>query len=142
MNVAQILESKGNSVYTIAADAKIADLIDMLARHKIGAAVVSDASLKVEGIVSERDIIRHLAAKCAEIMQHTVADCMTRKVITVARADTLDRVLEIMSEGRFRHVPVIENGKLAGLVSIGDVVQRKIEQAEHDVEDLKRYIAS
>jgi len=97
---------------------------------------------KVCGIASERDLIRAINTKGANALADRIDGCMTSKVISCAPGDTIDHLMELMTKGRFRHLPVVEDGKLAGIVSIGDVVKRKIEQAERDAEELKRYIAS
>ncbi len=141
MSVSEILSGKGDDVITVTPETVLVDVAKILAKHKIGALVAKDAS-QVCGIVSERDIVRHVASDGAAALQHTVGQCMTKAVISCTRADTIDTVMEKMTAGRFRHLPVIENGELLGIISIGDVVKRKIEQAERDAEDLKRYIAS
>ena len=112
-----------------------------LAEKKIGAAVVLKDG-KLCGIASERDIVREIAKDSVEALAMPISTCMTSKVVSCSEDDSIDSVMEKMTSGRFRHVPVLKDGKLAGLISIGDVVKRKIQQAEHDVEDLKRYIAS
>ena len=144
MSVSEILGSKGGNapqVITTQPDAALQDVAELLAKHKIGALVVLDGS-QVCGILSERDIVRQIARDKAEALSQTVSQCMTKAVISCTRSDTIDLVMEKMTGGRFRHLPVIEDGKLEGIISIGDVVKRKIEQAERDAEDLKRYIAS
>lgn len=144
MSVSEILGSKGADtpkVITTQPAAVLQDVAELLARHKIGALVVLDGA-DVCGIVSERDIVRHIAAEKADALNQTVSQCMTRAVVSCKRSDSIDLVMEKMTAGRFRHLPVIEDGKLEGIISIGDVVKRKIEQAERDAEDLKRYIAS
>ena len=141
MSVSEILSGKGDKVITVTPDTHLVEVARTLAKHKIGALVVKDGDA-VCGIVSERDIVRHIAGDGADALQHTVADCMTKSVISCSRADTIDTVMEKMTAGRFRHLPVIEFGDLHGIISIGDVVKRKIEMAERDAEELKRYIAS
>ena len=141
MSVSEILSGKGGNVITAKPDTQLVEVAKTLAKHKIGALVVKDGDA-VCGIVSERDIVRHIASDGADALHHTVADCMTRSVISCSRADTIDTVMEKMTAGRFRHLPVIEFGDLLGIISIGDVVKRKIEMAERDAEELKRYIAS
>ena len=141
MSVSEILNGKGGTVITVTPETSLVDVTKTLAKHKIGALVAKDGNA-VCGIVSERDIVRHVANDGAEALQHTVADCMTKAVISCTRTDTIDTVMEKMTAGRFRHLPVIEDGELLGIISIGDVVKRKIEMAERDAEELKRYIAS
>ena len=141
MSVSEILSGKGGNVITVAPDTSLDEVAGTLAKHKIGALVAKDGDA-VCGIVSERDIVRHIASDGGDALQHTVGDCMTKAVISCTRSDTIDTVMEKMTAGRFRHLPVIEEGELLGIISIGDVVKRKIEQAERDAEELKRYIAS
>lgn len=141
MSVREILSEKGTDVVTMTRGSSLADVAAQLAQHKIGALIVMDGD-KVCGIASERDLIRAINSKGASALADPIESCMTSKVISCAPGDTIDQLMEMMTAGRFRHLPVIEDGKLAGIVSIGDVVKRKIEQAERDTEELKRYIAS
>ena len=141
MSVSEILSGKGGNVITVSPETSLEDVAGILAKHKIGALVVKDGS-KVCGIVSERDVVRQIASDGEGALQHTVGQCMTKAVISSTRSDSIDTVMEKMSTGRFRHLPVIEDDELLGIISIGDVVKRKIEQAERDAEELKRYIAS
>ena len=141
MSVSEILGGKGGSVITASRETSLQEVAKVLAKHKIGALVVKDGST-VCGIVSERDIVRHIASDGSSALDQSVSDCMTTSVISCTRSDSINVVMEKMSSGRFRHLPVIEEGKLLGIISIGDVVKRKIELAERDAEDLKRYIAS
>lgn|SRR5690606_14124573 len=142
MFVETILREKGSRVVTIAADASVADLVATLAEHNIGAVVVLDGPGSVAGIVSERDIVRQLARAPEGLLQRPVASLMTRSPTTCALADSLDDVMSRMSRGRFRHLPVVENGCLIGIVSIGDVVKRKIELVEQEAGALRDYIAA
>ena len=142
MFVETILQEKGSRVVTIASDASVADLVATLAEHNIGAVVVVGAGNRVVGIVSERDIVRQLARAPEGLLHKSVASLMTRSPTTCARGDTLDEAMSRMSRGRFRHLPVIENGRLVGIVSIGDVVKRKIELVEQEAGALREYIAS
>ena len=141
MSVREILTAKGTDVVTADKNTSLSDVAAQLAQHKIGALIVMDGE-KVCGIASERDLIRAINTKGANALADPINSCMTSKVISCAPGDTIDQLMEMMTAGRFRHLPVLENGKLAGIVSIGDVVKRKIEQAERDAEELKRYIAS
>lgn len=140
MNVAQILADKGRDVVTAEADTTLMAVADILAKRKIGAAVILEGD-KICGIASERDIVRQLATNGAGALDQPISSCMTRKVVDCQEEDSVDSVMEKMTKGRFRHMPVTDSGKLVGLVSIGDIVKRKIEQAERDAEDMKRYIA-
>lgn len=141
MSVAEILNGKNGDVVTATPETLLVEVANTLAKHRIGALVVKDGAV-VCGIISERDLVRHIASDGADALDQQVLKCMTKTVVSCQRTDTIDSVMEKMSTGRFRHLPVIEDGELLGIISIGDVVKRKIEQAERDAEDLKRYIAS
>lgn len=142
MTVASILAEKGRDVFTINQDAKMSKVVDILAENKVGAMVVVDSGEKVVGIISERDIVREISRSGASVLKQPISTCMTRAVISCDETDTVDQVMGVMSANRFRHVPVVTDGKLAGIISIGDVVKRKIQQAEKDAEDLRNYIAT
>ena len=142
MQVENILQSKGRAVHTIAPDATVAEAVELLNNRKIGAVVVVTAAGKVSGIVSERDVVRHLGKDWASLSSRPVSDVMTKAVVTTGRYSTVAEVMEKMTEKRIRHLPVVEGGELVGLVSIGDVVKRKIEETEQEANALKQYIAS
>lgn len=142
MTVATILKSKSAIVHTISADASLSQAIAILSENRIGALVVCGPELAVDGILSERDVVRELAKSGGAALDHTVGQCMTANVKLCATDFTIAQVMEIMTENRFRHLPVVEAGKLTGIISIGDVVKAKIELAEREAEDLKNYIAS
>ncbi len=141
MQVETILQSKGRAVTTIAVHATIAQAVELLNTHKIGAVVVTDGR-KVVGILSERDVVRHLGSDWAGLASRPVREVMTRNVVTTDRHAGIDDVMEQMTARRIRHLPVVENGDLVGIVSIGDVVKRKIESTELEAIALKQYIAS
>jgi CBS domain-containing protein len=141
MTVASILAEKGRAVFTTGPDTLLSQAIDQLASKRVGAIVVTDKNGKVSGIVSERDIVRELSRKGISVLDQPVSSCMTHKVLTCSESDTVDTVMTVMTTNRFRHLPVVAGGKLAGIISIGDVVKRKIEQAERDAEHLRNYIA-
>ena len=141
MFVESILTIKGSDVVTVSSNSSIGDLIATLARHNIGAVVVVDNG-KVEGIISERDVVRYLAGSAEGFRSKPVSTLMTREPKTCRKSDTVDSAMNIMSQGRFRHLPVVENGQLIGIISIGDVVKRKIEEAEQEAGALREYIAS
>lgn len=141
MNVGAILAHKGRNVITISQDITLQDVSEILAKNGIGSIVVLDESESVIGIISERDIVRVLAEKGPKVLQEPVKICMTEEVITCSERDSVEQVMTAMSSGRFRHMPVVENGKLLGIISIGDVVKSKIEVAEKDAEHLRQYIA-
>lgn len=139
MRIAEILRRKGNAVATVQPHASVADLLVALKRHNIGAMVVMDDSA-VAGIVSERDVVRRLVETGPDLLERQVATIMTPAVVTCGPTDTVDTVQMLMTERRVRHVPVIEGGRLAGIVSIGDIVKSRISQLEDDREQLEAYI--
>lgn len=141
MTVKSILEGKGRDVLTLPPDAKLSDAIGLLAERRIGALVVS-ASGGIDGILSERDVVRCLASKGAAALDQPVSGVMTANVQTCDEASTVNEVMEVMTRGRFRHLPVQKNGKLDGIVSIGDVVKRRIEDAEREANEIREYIAT
>ncbi len=142
MNVAGILKSKGSEIVTATANETLRDLAGTLAKRKIGAIVVTDASGGVAGIFSERDLVRAIAASGESALNDLVREHMTKDVVTCARDDTVADLMSKMTEGRFRHLPVVEDGKLIGIISIGDVVKRRIQETELEVEAMRGYIAS
>lgn len=141
MTVAAILARKGRDVLTVRKETSIADVVRLLGERRIGAVVVSDDFHRVIGIVSERDIVRVLARSGPAGLEGAVEAIMTQKVVTCADQDTLHEVMERMTHGRFRHLPVVEDGRLAGIVSIGDVVKARIEQVEREADEMRAYIA-
>lgn len=141
MQVENILQSKGRAVTTVTSGSLIADAVALLNAKKIGAVVVVDGG-KVVGILSERDVVRHLGSDWTALARRPVSDVMTRNVISVSRFATVSDVMERMTDKRIRHMPIVENGELVGIVSIGDVVKRKIEETEQEAIALKEYIAS
>src|SRR6056297_950284 len=129
MLVQQILKSKGdNGVITVTPDTPIAEAASILAERRIGGLVVSADGTSADGILSERDIVRSLAVRGAACLTETVEDMMTRNPVCCRLQDTSDGVLSRMTEGRFRHMPVVEDGKLVGIVTIGDVVKARLEE--------------
>lgn len=141
MNISSILADKGTNVITAGPDAPLGAVSKTLADNRIGAIVILEGGEKVCGIVSERDIVRQVAARGGAALDEPISVCMTKKVVSCDRQSTIDEVMGIMTRHKFRHIPVIEGGKLIGIVSIGDVVKHKIEQAEREAADLKQYIA-
>ncbi len=142
MSVRQVLSGKGADVITIAPDMTLAQAATLLAEKRIGAVVVSGDAKAVSGILSERDIIRALAQSGADALGRKVADAMTRDVVTCSMQADIDHLMRLMTDGKFRHVPVVENGALVGIVSIGDVVNRRLSDIEAEQRALKDYIAS
>ncbi|MCB1496315.1 MAG: CBS domain-containing protein [Bauldia sp.] len=142
MNVGSILAQKGRDVATIAAEVSIADAVAELAARKIGALVIVDSQLKVKGIISERDVVRTIGQKGPSILGDPVSSVMTRQVISCSEDETINEVMTRMTDGRFRHLPVVTDDRLAGIISIGDVVKARIEQVEHEAEEMRAYIAT
>ena len=142
MQVETILQAKGRVVFTVEAGAPLSEAVRLLNTHKIGAVVVVDAKGKVAGILSERDIVRRLDKDPVALLASPVRNAMTAKVITTTSAATVSDLMEQMTRHRIRHIPIVDAGKLTGIVSIGDVVKRKIEETEQEATALKEYIAS
>lgn len=142
MAVAHILRQKGTSVVTVEPGDSVQTIVDMLARHRIGAVVVVDPSGGIAGIVSERDVVRAMAGNAASVVTRTAKDIMTSKVRTCAPGDSEAELMQLMTEHRIRHLPVIANGRVAGMISIGDVVKLRIESMEAEANQMKSYIAS
>ncbi|KAA0970644.1 CBS domain-containing protein [Aureimonas fodinaquatilis] len=140
MTVRQILEEKGRDVATIDPQSTVADAAAILSEKRIGALIATDGHGRVTGILSERDIVRILGRDGAECLGQSVSAVMTTKVITAREDMTVDEVMELMTRGRFRHLPVCEDDVLVGVISIGDVVKRRIETVEREAEDMRAYI--
>lgn len=140
MNVKSILDAKGRAVATIAADATLADAAHLLAEKRIGAVVVTGPGYSVAGILSERDIVRSLSERGATSLDRSVGDTMTKKVITCTEKDPVGHLMESMTEGKFRHLPVVEDGRLVGIISIGDVVKWRLAEIESEHDALKNYV--
>jgi CBS domain-containing protein len=142
MTVKAILSRKGRDVLTIAPTASLSAAVKLLAERRIGALVVTGPDNRVAGILSERDIVRTIAARGTEALNDNVAAVMTRKVVTCAEVDTIAVIMERMTDGKFRHLPVVDQGQLVGVISIGDVVKSRVEEIERESEALREYIAS
>jgi CBS domain-containing protein len=142
MTVKLILERKGYDVFSTTPETTLGDAIVMLAKHKIGAIVVCDEKKVIKGILSERDVVRALAADGADALWKPISQTMTIKVSVCSERHTINQVMEMMTRGRFRHLPVEKDGRLHGLVSIGDVVKLRIEEVERESEDIRSYIAT
>jgi CBS domain-containing protein len=141
MTVARIIDEKGRVVVTAHPDASLAEIAAILAEKRIGAVVVCERDA-IGGIISERDVVRMLAKHGSEALRMPAADCMTARVVTCRPEDTIHDVMQKMTSGRFRHLPVVQDGKLIGIVSIGDVVKRRIEEAVREAEQIREYIAT
>ena len=127
MQVHQILKSKADdAVVTVPCGTSVADAAKTLAERKIGTVVVSDDGVMAQGILSERDIVRELSRKGAAVLARPVEEFMTAKLVTCTREDNADEILKRMTDGRFRHMPVVEDGHLVGLVTLGDVVKARL----------------
>jgi CBS domain-containing protein len=142
MTVARILAEKGRDVFTTEPHRTLREVIAMLAEKGVGAVVVADAAMHVLGILSERDVVRVIAQHGAGALDEQVSRFMTPKVTTVTREATIDHLMETMTEGRFRHLPVVEDGRLIGIVSIGDVVKRHVNAIDRERQALREYIAT
>ena len=140
MLVQAILEAKGGDVVTIDPTANVAAAAKLLAERRIGALVVTGADRRVTGIVSERDVVHVLAKRGAAALDVPLTEIMTRKVATCTPTDTIVSLMEQMTAGKFRHVPVVEQDRLAGIISIGDVVKYRLEEMEREQEALRDYI--
>jgi CBS domain-containing protein len=142
MTVAAILKEKGAKVVTANPGVALGDICTVLADKGIGAVVVTDKEGSVKGILSERDIVRAIAREGAAALTKPVSSAMTRDVMSCAEDDTNVSLMTKMTEGKFRHLPVVRDGKLVGIVSIGDVVKRRIEEAEFEARAMRDYIAT
>ena len=140
MHVSAVLRTKGDAVATTTAEASVADVLAALALHGVGALVVSDDGVHVDGIVSERDIVRALASNGADVLIWPVRDIMTADVVTCDRGTPIDVLAALMTEQRIRHVPVVADGVLAGIVSIGDVVKVRITELETETQAMRDYV--
>ena len=142
MFVSDILAQKGGLVFTVTPGTTVAQLAQQLSTRRIGSVLVMDGEGSVAGIVSERDLVRALASHGAKAMELEARQVMTRDVVTCDPDDSIDQVMQTMTRGRFRHLPVVRHGELLGLVSIGDVVKARLEEAKHETEALKAYIVA
>ncbi len=139
MTVQRILDDKGSVVVTCRPQDTVGDVAKVLADRKIGAVVIMQDDA-VKGILSERDIVRAIAGQGGKALEKPASEIMTENVITCALRDTNDDVMQVMTGGRFRHLPVVEDGKLAGIISIGDVVKRRIAEMEREAAEIREYI--
>jgi CBS domain-containing protein len=142
MRITDVLRRKGDLVVTIAPDETVRSLLEALAQHKVGALIVSSGGGAVEGIVSERDVVRRLHADGAEVLDARVSTIMTTALHTAKPEDSLDDLMVMMTERRVRHIPVLVDDRLVGIVSIGDVVKHRIEELQSERDHLTAYITS
>lgn len=139
MNAATILKSKGSSVVTSLANKSLLDIAELLTQHGVGCIVIVGDDDKIAGIVSERDLMRAISQAGAKVLDRPVSDFMTKNVVTAREADTSERLLSEMTVHRFRHMPVVETGKLIGLISIGDLVKLHIADVEMEATATREY---
>lgn len=142
MIVDAILRAKGAKVETARPDWTVLQAVQKLTEVGVGALVVSADNRNIDGIISERDVMRQIANGGTAILDKTVEDVMVRDVFTCTRTDTVDHLMTVMTDRRIRHLPVVEDGSLVGIVSIGDVVKRRIEETEYEAQALRQYIAT
>ena len=142
MKVATILKVKGGRVVTARADAPAMTIVDVLKKEGIGAIVIAAPGGNVAGILSERDLVRALADYGARLMDMRADELMTHDVVTCTPDHNIDDVMKMMTEGRFRHLPVLEGDELIGVISIGDVVKHRLGELEAEARELKSYIAT
>ena len=142
MHVKLILKNKGHAVETIRPDALISDVVDCLKSKRIGVLVVTKTGDDIIGIVSERDIVTGLAEQGASLLDQPVETIMTRQVRTCSPDDTVTSVMEMMTDRRIRHVPVLRDGALAGIVSIGDAVKSRLQELENEATHLREYLSN
>ena len=140
MTVAAILSGKGHETITAQSSALLGEICETLAKHKIGAVVVCNGDNEIEGIISERDIVRVIGTQGPSALQLPVSGIMTKNVVTCTEENNINEVMARMTQGRFRHMPVVKDGKLTGVISIGDVVKFKIAQVELEAEQMRSYI--
>ncbi len=139
MTVRAILETKGRQVQTVQPETTLSDAVKTLGARKIGAVLVMSKG-QIEGILSERDIVRVLGERGAAVLDEPVSAVMTRKVVSCRPNDTVAAIMEMMTTGKFRHLPVVENDRVVGLISIGDVVKWRVREYESEQEALREYI--
>ena len=142
MTVKMILERKGYDVFSAAPETTLGDAVAALAKHKIGAIVIVDDEKAIKGILSERDVVRAIAADGADVLWRPVSEIMTIKVSVCTEKHTVTQDMEMRTRGRFRHLPVEKDGRLHGIVSIGDVVKLRIEEVERESQEIRSYIAT
>ena len=141
MNAATILKFKGKGVVTTTANTSLLDIAKLLAKHGIGCIVIVGNDDKIAGIVSERDLMRAIGQAGPKVLNEPVSDFMTKNVVTAREADTSERLMSEMTVHRFRHVPVVELGRLIGLISIGDLVKMQIAGVEMEAAATREYTA-
>ena len=141
MNVESILRTKGRGVATIGPDETMGAALDQLISRNIGALVVSKDGESADGIISERDVVHALADRGADLLSLKIAEVMTRPVVTCDPADSIEQLMAEMTNRRLRHFPVVQDGRLCGIVSIGDVVKSRLDEVEYEARSLRSFIA-
>ena len=142
MFVSDILSQKGGLVFTVTPGTTLAQIAQQLSTRRIGSVLIMADADTVSGIVSERDVVRAMAQRGGAALELEARQVMTRDVKTCHPDDSIERVMEVMTQGRFRHLPVVDHGELIGLISIGDVVKARLEETRHETEALKAYIVA
>ncbi len=142
MNVAAVLHSKGRSVVTAAPSTTLQQIASLLANKKIGAIVIVGENGQVDGIISERDVVRAIGRNGSKVLEMPVSDVMTPDVVTCDETESIDDLMETMTKERFRHLPVVSDGALIGIVSIGDVVKHHVAEVEMEVSAMRCYLAT
>ncbi len=140
MTIASVLRSKGNTIVSVKPETPLMELVATIASRRIGAVLVLDDQGALAGIVSERDVVKALATKGQEVTGMRAGDIMTRTVTTVTPATSINEAMELMDRGYFRHLPVLENGELLGIISVRDVVRARIERHVEETDNLRHYI--
>ncbi len=141
MTIAAVLQAKGPDVICVAAFTTVPDIAEIIAARRIGAVVVTDPDRNLIGIVSERDVVKAIAAEGAGALKRTAEDLMTRDVVTVAPDTSVERAMEMMDTGYFRHLPVVQQGQLVGIVSIRDLVKHRVMEQQREMERLRAGLA-
>ena len=139
MTVRAILDTKGHQIMSVPPDAAMSEAIKLLSERRIGAVLVMSEG-RIEGILSERDIVRVLGERGASVLEEPVSSVMTRKVVNCRPNDTVSAIMEMMTLGKFRHLPVLDGERVVGLISIGDVVKWRVQEYENEQEALRTYI--
>ncbi len=140
MTVSRILSGKPQSLLTVTASTTVAEAVDRLAQANVGALIVSQDGVHLDGILSERDVIRRLSKSGAGVLDQPVSSLMTTTVVTCSPGNSVQEVMQAMTKGRFRHMPVVEGGVLKGVISIGDVVKFRMDEVEHEADQLRQFI--
>ncbi|GLK81345.1 CBS domain-containing protein [Methylopila turkensis] len=142
MTLARILALKGSDVVTASPRRTMGDIVKLLAEKRVGAVIIADADGYIAGIISERDVVRTLAQRGADVLADAVSEHMTRAVVTASADETVDEIMDRMTEGKFRHVPIVDGRRLVGMISIGDLVKHRMAMAEAEASAMRDYIAT